>query len=133
MAKIHGKGVNITIGAVDLTAFANNVEFGREAEAHDSTTFGNGSKVYTGGLKDGSITVSGLYDSAAGGPRATLEPLLGTTVTVVYKPEGTGTGKPTKTVPAVMKTYNESAPVADMVTWTSEYQMSGDVVTTTGP
>lgn len=133
MAKIHGKGVSITVGAADVSPFANNVEFGREAEAHDSTTFGATSKAYTAGLKDGSITVSGLYDSAATGPRTVLEPLLGTSVVVVYKPEGTGTGKPTKTVTAIMTSYNETAPVADMVTWTSEYQMSGDVVTTTGP
>lgn len=131
MAKIHGKGVSITVNAIDLSQYANSVDFGREAEAHDSTGFGSNSKSYTPGLKDGTITIAGVYDSAAGGPRATLEALLGTAVPVIYKPEGSGTGKPTKTVTAIMTAYNETAPVADMISWTSEYQMSGDVVVTT--
>lgn len=131
MAQIHGKNTFVSLDADDLSTFANSVEFGREAEAHDTTTFGSGSKTYQGGLKDGSATISGVYDSSATGPRAIVEPLLGTTVELIYQPEGVGTGKPTKTVDVVVKSYKETAPVADMVSWTSELQMSGDVANST--
>lgn len=131
MTAVHGKSTVVTIDGDDISAFANNVEFGREADAHDVTGFGANSKKYSGGLKDGSATISGVYDSSVTGPRATVEPLLGTTVPLVYKPEGTGTGKPMKTVDVLVKSYKETAPVADMVSWTTELQMSGDVVNTT--
>lgn len=131
MAKIHGKGVVLTIDGDDISAFSNNVDFGREADSHDTTTFGSNSKTYQGGLLDGTITVSGVYDSGLTGPRAVVEPLLGTTIPVVYKPEGTGTGKPTKTVSALVTSYSETAPVADMISWTCELQMSGDVANAT--
>lgn len=132
MARVHGKGVVITVATKNISPHTNSVEWGREAEAHEDTGFGSNSKTYTGGLLDGSITLGGMYDTTASvGPRVALEPLLGTNAVVVYQPEGLGTGKPTKTVTALVKSYKETAPVADMVTWTAELQMSGDAVTTT--
>jgi hypothetical protein len=133
MAAVHSKVAVVTVNAVDLSAYCNNVEFGREADSHDTTGFGMSSKQYSGGLKDGTVTLSGVYDSAATGPRLTLEALLGTSTPVVYKAEGTGSGKPVKTVTTIVTKYTETAPVADMISWSAEFQMSGDVVITTGP
>jgi hypothetical protein len=131
MAFVHGRNAKVTVASVDLSAFAKKVDFEREAEAHDTTCFGKSSKTYAAGLKDGKGTIEGTYDSTAvTGPAAALEPLLGTSVTVVYKPEGTGTGKPLKTVTAIVTGYKESTPVADMISWTCDLQLSDDVVIT---
>jgi hypothetical protein len=133
MAFVHGKGVVVTLDGDDLSAFATKVDVEREAEAHDVTTFGKTSKTYAGGLKDGTATIEGVYDGTTStGPRAIIEALLGTTVEMVYKPEGTGTGKPVKTGDCVVTSYKESAPVADMITWTCELQLSDDLVISTG-
>lgn len=132
MAKVHGKNLVITIGTKNVSAFSNSVEWGREADTHDTTGFGANAKEYSGGLLDGTISVSGTYDNTAStGPSNALEPLLGTTVVVIYQPEGIGTGRPTKTVSAVLNSFSETAPVADMISWTCELQMSGDAVKTT--
>lgn len=131
MAFVHGKGSKVTIGGDDLSAFANNVEFSRGADTHDVTTFGKNSKVFAGGLKEGTCTVEGVYDNTADtGPGAVLRPLLGTEAVLIWQPEGTGTGKPTFTVDAVVSSYVETAPVADMVTWSCELQLSDDVAET---
>jgi len=129
MSFVHGKGTAVSIGGADMSAYTNSVEWSRSAETHDVTTFGKNSKVFSGGLLEGTATVAGVYDNTAvTGPAAKLEPMLGTTVTFVYRPEGVGTGKPVKTVSVVVGEYGETSPVADMVTWTLTLQLSDDVV-----
>lgn len=130
MAQVHGRNTYVSLDADELSEFANNVEFSRESDSHDTTTFGRNSKRYKGGLLDGTATISGIYEDGLTGPRALVEPLIGTNVALIYRPEGTGTGRPQKTVEVLVTTYNETSPVADMIAWTCECQFSGDVVTT---
>ncbi len=140
MAKIHGRGVALSIDGDDLGAavsggkYTTSVTFARTAETHDVTTHGHNSKVYASGLKDSTATLEGVYDStAATGPGAILRPLVGgNAVELVYEPEGTGVGKPLATVDVIVNSYEESAPVNDMITWTAECQGSGDIVDTVG-
>lgn len=129
MAKIHGKGLVVLLDAVDLSTFSNSVEFNRTADSHDVTTFGNNSHRKQGGLLDGTATISGFYDDGATGPRATIEPLIGTVVALVHRPEGTGSGKPEDTVNVLVMSYTETTPVADMITWQCEVEFDGDVAT----
>jgi hypothetical protein len=132
MTFVHGKGVVATLDGDDLSAYATSVTFTRTADTHDVTTFGHGSKVYFPGLKDGTGSIEGVYDSTTvTGPGAVLRPLVGAdTVALVYRPEGTGTGKANAVVDVLINSYEESAPVADMITWTAEFQMSDDIVDT---
>ena len=133
MGFIHGKGAAVSVDGKSLGTFSNSITFSREADTHDVTTFGKNSKVYAPGLKDGTAKIEGIYDSTAStGPGAVLRPLVGAAeVTVVYHPEGsTGSGKPVATVDALVTTYEESAPVADMITFTAELQLSDDIADT---
>jgi hypothetical protein len=132
MAKIHGKGTVITIDGDDISTHCNSVNFNRNADSHDVTTFGKNSKVYASGLKDGEATVEGIYDSTAlTGPGAVFRPLVGgAEVAFVYKPEGTGTGKPMATVDVIVTAYEETAPVADMITFSATLQFSDDIADT---
>lgn len=126
----HGKDAEVEVGGIDLSQWARNVQLPREADTHDVTTYGNnnGGHRYRGGLTDGSSTIQGIYDDDAAGPQAVLEPLLGTTTTVVYRPEGSGAGLLEKTFSAVVSKYEETVPVADMITWQLELQVDGPVV-----
>lgn len=132
MAFIHGKGTVVTLDSDDLSAFANNVAFNRSADSHDTTTFGRTAHVFQGGLKNGTATITGVYDDGVSGPEAIISPLIGTVVELVYKPEGTGTGKPIRTVDVLVTGYDETAPVADMITWSASLQLVEDVVSTAG-
>lgn len=129
MTFIHGKGLFVSLDGSDLSTFANNVEYHGEADTHETTTFGKNSKTYQGGLKDGTASIDGIYDDGTAGPRAVIKPLLGTTVELIYRPEGTGSGKPQDTVDVVVQKYEETAPVGDMIAWTCEVQFSDDVTT----
>lgn len=132
MPFIHGHGTAVAIDGDSLSQFSNSVEFERTAEAQDVTTFGNNSMVYAAGLKDSTATIEGIYDSTAStGPGAVLRPLVGgDAVELVYQPEGVGTGKPVATVDVLVTSYSESAPVAEMITWSAELQGSGDIADT---
>lgn len=130
MAFVHGKTLAVSLNATDLSTFCNSVEFKRSYDSHDTTTFGKLSHAFTGGLGNGTCNLKGIYDNGAAGPRAIVEPLLGTVVTLLHKPEGAGTGNPQDSVSVLVQSYEESSPVADMITWTATLQMSGEVTTT---
>lgn len=131
MAFVHGRHLFVSVDGDDLSPYTNEVKYSNEADTHETTTFGKNSKTYAGGLKDGTMSLTGVYDNGVGGPRAVLRPLLGTTVEAIYRPEGTGTGRPQDTVDVVVQTYEETAPVGDMIAWTCELQLSDDVTPST--
>lgn len=130
MAFVHGKNTFISLNGSDLSAFTNASELNRSADIHDVTTYGKNSHVKLGGLGDGKASMSGIYDNGATGPRDIIEPLVGTTVTLVRRPEGTGSGLPQDSVSVVVAGYVETAPVADMVTWSAELELSDEVTST---
>ncbi len=134
MTFIHGKGTYISIDGDDISTYCTQSDFTRSADSHDVTTYGKNAHVKQGGLQDGSASISGIYDNTANtGPRAILEPLIGTVVELIRRPEGTGTGKPQDTVDVLVQEYVESSPVADMVTWTLALELSDDVVSAAQP
>jgi len=132
MTFVHGKNTFISIGGVDLSAYASSSDLTRKSDKHDVTTYGKNSHVYFGGLGDGEGNVSGVYDnSATVGPRAVIRPLIGTIAAIIRRPEGTGAGRPQDAVNALIEEYVETAPVADMVTWSVKLQLSDEVTSTT--
>lgn len=131
----HGRNTKISVDGDDLSAFTNSVEIKLSADSHDVTTFGKTAHIYASGLTDGTVTLKGIYEDGAASPQLTLQPLLGGALAeVVYQPEGTGSGKPTWTFDAQVTAYEESAPVAEMISWSAELQVSEAIAATTqGP
>lgn len=127
MAFKHGKDTVISLNAVDLSAFTDSSELNRSADSHDVTTYGKSSHVYVGGLLDAKATMSGTYDDGATGPRATIEPLIGTVVTLIRKPVGTGAGKAQDSVSVLVVGYVETNPVADVIKWSAELQCTDEI------
>jgi hypothetical protein len=131
MAFVHGKDTILTVATKDISPYCKTSSYEGSADVHDVTGYGKQAHVKGGGLLDGKFTCGGTYDNTVSvGPRNALKSLLGTTVAVVRKPEGTGTGKPQDAFSAVMSKYVETNPVDDMITWSAEFEIS-DVVTTT--
>lgn len=127
MAFIHGKSTFVSLGGGDISLFTSTTDWEKSADVHDVTGYGKNSKVFQGGLKDGKATLSGTYDDTVAGPHDIINPLVGSTTTLVYRPEGTGVGKPQETVSCVVKSYSQTNAVADMVKWKAEVQFSDDI------
>jgi len=130
MTFVHGKNTYISLNGVDLSAFVTTSQIEKTADKHDVTTYGRDDHVYSGGLKDGTVTMSGIYDNGASGPRATIQALIGQTCTLVRRPDGTGSGKAQDSLTVLVEKYVETSPVADMVTWSCDMQKSGAITTT---
>jgi hypothetical protein len=131
MSFVHGKDTYFSLGGSDLSTFTNTSTFTRAADVHDSTTYGKDDHTFEGGLGVSSMSAGGMYDNTAStGPRAVIEPMVGTKVAMVRRPDGTGSGKAQDAVDVVVTSYVETNPVADMVTWSVELQGSDAVNST---
>lgn len=131
MATIRSTAMFVSVNGTDISQYCDNSELARSNDNHDTTGYGKTAHVYSVGLADGKFSLGGFYDSTTvTGPRAVLDALIGNTSlpTIVRRPEGTGTGKPQQTFKANLLTYTESAPIADMIRWTTDWQVS-DAVT----
>lgn len=137
MSKKHGKTTNVKVNSVDISVHTRNTEWKHTGDTHDVTTYKDDdvdtAKEYINGLTDGTVTISGVYDTdVTTGPAKVLEDLIGgAAVPFAYAVEGIGTGKPLRSCSVLVSTYNETAPVADIVTWTSDLQITGMVTKTT--
>jgi hypothetical protein len=132
---VAAKDAYLSVNGVNISQFLNSIESNRKVDSIDTTTFGNSGHTYQGGLTDGTLSCAGLYDDTASGPKAVLEPLMqgGQLVPGVYRPEGTGSGRPQQTCNVLVSTYVESSALNDMIKFTTELQISGTVTNADQP
>lgn len=115
------------LNALDITDFVDTVTFTDSADSLDVTTFGNDGHRKRGGLTDGTVAIGGVYDTTVNGPHDVVAPLVGTNVALAWRPEGTGSGKPAVTGTVLVQNYVESSPVADIVRWTANLEVDGNL------
>lgn len=134
MARQHSRLTVITVGATDLSAFITSSELGRTKDSHETTGYGVTAKTYIGGLEDATFSMEGIYDDGASDtPRTVLMPMLAAdaaATTIVRRPEGTGSGRAQESFSAILVDYTESNPVGDLVTFSAEFQVTGDITDT---
>lgn len=132
MTFVHGKNTVITVATKDISQYCNTSQMTRGADSHDVTGYGKDDHVLSGGLRKGEFSCGGTYDNtASNGPRAALRPFIGAVVACTRKPEGTGVGKPLETFSALLEDYQETNPVADMVSWSAKFTVSDAITDTT--
>ena len=100
MAQLVLTDASITINAVDLSDRANSVELNYEIDSVEITAFGSGVHTFTGGLQNLSCTIEFMQDFAASETEATIFPLVGTQLTLIFKPtsEAVGADNPSYTI-----------------------------------
>lgn len=126
MSVVHGRHTILKLAAKDLSVYTTTSQLEKSADSHDITTYLQDAHVFSGGLLNGTASASGIYDSVATvGPRAVIDPLVGQVVTLLRQVEGAGSGKPQDLVQVLVLKYTETNPVADMVTWAVDLQLSG--------
>ncbi len=131
MAFVHGKDSVFKLdnsggSLTDISTYVNNVDFPETADVAETSTLGASNKTYLAGLKDATISLSGLFD-------ATVDAILGAVVgqtaslSFEYSPEGTASGKVKYTGEAILTSYALSSPVGDVVAYSADLQVSGAV------
>ena len=94
MAKLVMTNANVTLGGTDISDYV----------ASETTSFGVGAVQRVGGLQDNSVTLDIHQDYSA--IEGLVYPLIGSTTSLVVKPNGTevGTANPSYTTDSVLIT-----------------------------
>lgn len=131
---VHGKSTDFEVDDTSGTSrsLANtltSVDFPETIDTAETTAFGATSKSYIVGLRDATISVSGLWDATIDGYiRGGTEPA---SRSFIFGPAGTTSGNVKYTGEAIVTNYSQSNPVADVVTYSLDLQVTGDVTRTT--
>lgn len=131
MARKHSKLTVVIVDGVDISRHCQDSNRERSSGTEDNTPYGVDDIVKDPTLRTGVFGCGGKYDDDDDdGPRAVLDPLVGTKVNIKYRPEGSGTGLPQDSFDAVITKYVETAPFAGYRTWALETEPSGEWDTT---
>jgi len=134
MAFRHGKNAVVTVNAVDLSAFCDNLELAIDVDTADTTTFGSSWKSALAGVAGAKAELSGDYDpTATTGPASAIFACIsgGVPVAVVHKPGGTLSGQRTNSFNAIVTNYTETSSVGDVVKFKASLLATGAVTPTT--
>ena len=101
---------NVTVNAVSLQDQCNGLTFTRTIEALESTAFGSGSRVYTAGLENSTLSLDLYLSFAASETYATLKNLVGTQTTVSWSASATSPGTATNPTMTLTGAYLEALP-----------------------
>jgi hypothetical protein len=99
----------VSINAVDLSDHVTSVTLNYAAEMLDETAMGDTTRKNKGGLFVWSVDLEFKQDWALSNVDATLFPLVGTTFTVIVRPdksEGVGTANPNYTGTGILENYS---------------------------
>lgn len=137
MATIHGKDAAFLLEDSAASTLRNisdqltSISFSRANDTHDTTTFGKEGHTFIAGLTNGTITIEGFWDkTATTGSATVLDSLMGldnVTVGWEYGPEGNVAPGVKYSGECILASLDFSEPVADLVTFTAQLQISGDV------
>jgi len=100
------------------------VDFPETIDTAETTAFGSTSKSYIVGLRDASISISGLWDSTVDGYIIGTEPA---TRSFIFGPAGTTSGYVKYSGECILTNYSISNPVGDVVTFSLDLQVTGNV------
>ena len=129
----HGKSTDFAIddtggSSRNISDTLTDVSFPQTIDTAETTAFGSSNKSYIVGLKDTTISVSGIWDATVDGYISGTEPA---SRTFIYGPAGSTGGNVKYTGEAIMTNYSVSNPVGDVVTFSMDLQVTGAVTRTT--
>ena len=132
MAKLVLTDANISLAGSDISADVAAVTLTSSAAEVETTAFGQGAVTRTGGLKDNSVTleIHQEYSSIEG----LVYPLIGSTATIVIKPNGTavGTANPSYTATVLVTEWTPvNGAVGELATASVSWPISGTITKST--
>jgi len=126
---VHGKSTDFELDDTggtsrSLSNVLTSVDFPETIDTAETTAFGATSKSYIVGLRDATISVSGLWDATVDGYIIGTEPA---TRSFIFGPAGTTSSNVKYTGECILTNYSISNPVGDVVTFSLDLQVTGNV------
>jgi hypothetical protein len=129
MAFIHGKSAGIVHGVYDLTSYLNDASVSQNVETAETTAFGAAAKTYITGLRDATISASGMFDGAADAIDEVLTASIGsdTLAPMIVAQSGLTGAERAYILQSKTTSYDVSSPVGDVVSVSFDSQADGGV------
>lgn len=124
MAAEAAKVASLTVNSNDIGVKSKSIAFPRETGMEDVTVFGANSRSYIATLLDGTISASGVWDTALDG---FLAPDLGVSRAFVFGPQGATTGDIKYSGNAFLTSFEVGDEVDGIIEYSAEWQITGDV------
>lgn len=126
MAFVHGKTSAVYVGGYNLSAYFKSASPKASADVADVTCLGASVKSYIAGVKDGTLSVEGVFDGAADVVDEELAAVFGVAGTEVsaYPGGESAVGTAGYGLSAIHNSYSVDAPVDGVVTVSGEFQSS---------
>ena len=126
---VHGKATDFELDDTggtsrSLSTVLTSVDFPETIDTAETTAFGATSKSYIVGLRDATISVSGLWDATVDGYIIGTEPA---TRSFIFGPAGSTSSNVKYTGECILTSYSVSNPVGDVVTFSLDLQVTGNV------
>jgi len=132
---VHGKNAQLELEGTNLSNTLNEISMPREIETAETTAFGDQDKTYITGLSDATVSLSGMFDATTDSAIATIITNLKSgsiaSASFTYGPSGSASSNPKFTGEALVTSYEISSPVADVITYSLELQVTGGVTAST--
>ena len=125
----HGKSTDFAIddtggSSRNISDTLTDVSFPQTIDTAETTAFGSSNKSYIVGLKDTTISVSGIWDATVDGYLSGTEPA---SRSFIFGPAGSTGGNVKYTGEAIITNYSQSNPVGDVVTFSADFEVTGAV------
>jgi hypothetical protein len=135
MARIVLTNAYVTVNSVDVSDHVASVTLNSSIDVVETTAFSTtAARTRIGGLADNSISLEFHQDYATGEVEATVYPLLGTTTTVIVKPNGSTTSatNPAYTATVLVSEWTPlNGAVGELATASVTWPVSGAITKTT--
>jgi hypothetical protein len=121
----HGRKTGIIVGTTNLTGFLNEASASASVETAETTTYGKDSKTYIIGIKDGTFSLSGMFDGGVDAIDDVFSSLAGINQSApIFVQQGYATtdepGIPATFAIGHLTSYETSAPLGDVVSVSAE-------------
>jgi hypothetical protein len=135
MARIVLTNAYVTVNSVDVSDHVASVTLNSSIDVVETTAFSTtAARTRIGGLADNSISLEFHQDYATSSIEATIYPLLGTTTTVVVKPNGSTTSStnPSYTATVLVSEWTPlGGSVGELASATVSWPVSGAITKAT--
>ena len=127
---VHGKDTAVYIDEFDLSSYFTETSFSQENDTAETTAFGDTNKSYILGLRNGTLSMSGLWSADTDGSDEELQALLGnaTTPVITVREGAAAIGSGAIIAQADETSYAITSPVTDVHTISAEFQCTPNQV-----
>lgn len=133
-------GASPTVASTyNISDYCKEVSFPNQMDTAETSTFGSETKTYVQGLRNASFSVSGSFEATTsildgtGANGKTLDQIFSdligaaTNPTFAYGPTGSATSAVKYSGAFILTSYQITGSVGDLVSFSAEFQVSGDI------